>query len=187
MQYKFAEDISNYYLIKPIIMPLIVAGCALFEYLVFDSHYISYLLVFYLVAMSVGFILFLGAYPYILYFSNLKVSQLDTFKVFLRNPRIRYLRGTENNSSVYFLKTNDLIIYFNVAIKDFNALSGHSLEHFKNMIAYKQIAGLSMDEFVVIKYGEDYLSLSSEDISMLDVPFYKMTPQHFKSLQMLKI
>lgn len=93
----------------------------------------------------------------------------------------------KQNANIYFFKKNGVNIYFDSASDHFQSLTDYSLQRLKIGISLEDSKTLSLENFLVLQCDDNYISVSSDDLSLLDIDMFNMDRNHFDVLRMLKI
>lgn len=184
--YKFASQFTNAYLFRKLAGYSILVILSFAEFLYFNSLAMGIILTFFIawelfqvgtVLAIVGFLFFTG-----------KVDKKDAkiYGLLFTNFKMRSLFKSEN-SNIYFFKNNGVNIYFDSASDNFHSLPERSLEHLKNSINEEKSKNVLFENFLVLQCDNNYISVSSDDLALLDVDVFSLDKNHFDVLRMLKI
>lgn len=189
LEYKYPKSLTNGRLIKRLIPLFLLSALALLEYVMTGSHYLTYFLG---VCLALLFIISLGEICKYFQVRRLSKREADfntntTEALFYLNWKIKNFCSTDQVSNTFFFKQDDLIIFFGEPDSSFKAMDKTKLQLFKDSLTQSTMGHIKFGGFLVIKNKDDYISLSSDELKMLNVPITKINQETFKAIEMLKI
>lgn len=184
--YKFASQLTNAYLYRKLAGQSILVILAFAEYFCFNSLAMGILFTCFIAWELLQVIVVLSIIGFITFTHKVDKKDSAIYSLLFTRFKMRSLFKSEN-SNVYFFKNNGVNIYFDSASEDFQPLSEHSLGRFKESIKEEKSKNISFENFLVLKCDDNYISVSSDDLRLLNIDIFNMDRNHFDVLSMLKI
>lgn len=184
--YKFASHLTNAYLYRKFSGISILLVMAFTEYYYHESLVMGLVAVLFLAWESLKLISVVGIIAYIVLTKKTTDKEIDSYRLFFTNIRIRSFFKSEN-PNVYFIKKNGLKIYFDSTSHCFEVMSDLSLDRFKLGIKEEKLKDISLQNFLILSHQNQYVSVSTDDLLMLDIDLLNIDKNHFDILRMFKI
>lgn len=184
--YKFATCMNNIYLYRKIGGVAILLSLAIAEYWYFKSTAMAIVLTCILlweVFKMLGVVSIIG---YIVFTKKVDDKERNNYRLFFTNLHVRAFFKSKN-PNVYFLKRNGIQLYYDSNSDCFESMTESSLERFKEGMKTEKLDNVSLENFLVLLYDNQYLSVSSSDLSLLDIDLFDIDRSHFEILRMFKI
>lgn len=183
--YKFASQFTNAYLYRKLAGQAILVVLSFAEYLFFNSLVMGIIFTAFIAWELLQVIGVLSIIAFITFTGKIDKRESEIFTLFFTHLKIRSLFKV--NSNIYFFKHNGVNIYFDSASDNYQSLSEYSLREFKDSIKEEKAKNISFENFLVLNCDDNYLSVSSADLQLIDVDIFNMDRNHFDLLRMLKI
>jgi hypothetical protein len=184
--YKFASQFTNAYLYRKLAGQSILVVLAFAEYFYFNSLAMGIVFTCFIAWELLQLIIVLSIIGFIAFTKKLDKREYATFALFFTRFKMRTLFKSEN-PNIYFFKNNGVNIYFDANSDDFKSLSEDYLSRFKNNIKEEKSKSVAFEHFLILNCDDNYLSVSSDDLQLLNVDIFNMDRNHFDVLRMLKI
>lgn len=185
--YKVTADFSKYGFIKNMDFSFSLAFLSFLEYSYFNTLYMA--IVFSTVMAFIVFkiLVYFGIMVYVLSGDKVEGDNLSVVKLFLKTLKVRNFHLSKNKTELYFVNNDGVNIYFGNPYTEFPALCSDHVNHFNKNLIGNTLKHVYMHNFLILNVNNDYISLSSEELSMLDVRVDKITKRHFEIAKMMKI
>jgi hypothetical protein len=183
--YKFASQFTNAYLYRKLAGQAILVVLSFAEYLYFNSLVMGIIFTCFIAWELLQVIGVLSIIAFITFTGKVDKRESKIFTLFFTRLKMRSLFKV--NSNIYFFKNNGVNIYFDSASDNYQSLSEYSLRLFKDSLKEEKSKNISFDDFLVLNYDDNYISVSSADLQLIDVDIFNMDRSHFDVLSMLKI
>lgn len=188
LEFKYPKSLNMNRMLKRWIPVCLLSGLAFLEYFLSGAYYFTYFLA---ICLGLLFIASLGTVSkYIYIFIESKKQGFNgntTEALFYLNWKVRNFCSTDQVSDTFFFKQDDLTVFFGEPDSSFEAMDKTKLQLFKDSLTQSVMGHIKFGGFLVIKHKEDYISLSSDEFKLLNVPITKINQDTFKAIEMLKI
>lgn len=183
--YKFATQLTNAYLYRKLSGYGILVAFSFVEYFYFDSLVMGILFTSFVVWELLQVILLLNIIFFIVFTRKVDTKDSAIYTLFFTHFKMRHLCKAEN-SNIYFIKNNGVHIYFDASSEDFHLLSDSYLNRFQEVIKNEK-PKITFKNFLVLHCEDIYISVSSDELQLIDVDMFNINRNHFDILRMLKI
>lgn len=184
--YKFASQLTNTYFFRKLSGQGILIVLALAEYFYFKSFAMSILSMSFMLWEFIQAFCILSIISYLVLTKKVTEKDVKIYKLLMTRLNMRCLIKSKN-ANIYFFKNNGITVYFDSASDQFNDLTEYSLNRFKENIKDEKSKELSLENFLIFHSNNNYISVSSDDLSLVDVDIFNVDKNHFDVLSMLKI
>jgi len=189
-EFKYPRTVSgfNIKLSRSVQLSLGLCSLALIEFFLAGTFYFSYLLTILLAFLSLSFVGHILRRKYLTWQSNKKGISLNTVDaLFYLNLKVRQFCSSDQVSNTFFYKNDGLIVFFGEPETSFEAMTYGDLLTFKQSLVQPVMGHVKFGGFLVIKDKDDYISLSSSEFEMLNVPVTDINQDHLTLIKMARI
>lgn len=183
--YKFATQLTNAYLYRKLSGYGILVALSFVEYFYFDSLVMGIVFTSFIVWELLQVVLLLSIIFFIVFTGKINAKDSAVYTLFFTHFKMRNLCRSEN-SNIYFIKKNGVNIYFDASSEDFQPLSDIYLSRFPEVIKNEK-PKITFKNFLVLHCEDIYISVSSDELQLIDVDMFNINRNHFDILRMLKI
>lgn len=184
--YKFASQLTNAYLFRKLAGYGILVVLSVAEYFYFGSLAMGIIFTSFVAWELLKSFCLLSILIFIVVAGKVSEKDSKIYKLLFTHMTMRNLLQKQN-ANIYFFKKNGVNIYFDSASDHFQSLTDYSLQRLKIGISLEDSKTLSLENFLVLQCDDNYISVSSDDLSLLDIDMFNMDRNHFDVLRMLKI
>jgi len=184
--YKFAVHLTNTYLYRKIGGVAILLSLAIAEYWYFKSTAMAIILTCVLAWETFKLLGVVSIIAYIVFTKKVDDKERNNYRLFFTNLTVRAFFKSKN-PNVYFLKRNGIQLYYDSTSDCFKSMTDSSLDRFKEGMKTEKLDNVSLENFLVLLYNNQYLSVSSDDLSLLGIDLFDIDKNHFEVLRMFKI
>jgi len=188
LEFKYPKSLNMTQMLKRWLPVCLLSGLAFLEYFLSGAYYFTYFLA---VCLGLLFIASMGTvFKYIYIFKESKKQGFNkntTDALFYLHWKVRNFCSTDQVSDTFFFKQDGLTVFFGEPDSSFEAMDKTKLQLFKESLTQSTMGHIKFGGFLVIKNKDDYISLSSYQFKMLNVPITKINQDTFKAIEMLKI
>lgn len=187
-EHKRPRSVTGFKISWAIIIQMSLSVVALSEFFIFGTFYSSYLLASALFLAMMNFIGHFIKYSHFLWKSKFDTNfnKNTTDVLFYLNFKIQQLCSINKVSNTFFYKNDGLIVFFGEPETTFSAMHRDALQFFKESVKHSA-CHLRFGGFVIIKDKENYISLSSDEIKMLEIPVTNINQDYLSLIQMNRI
>lgn len=188
LEFKYPKSLDYRQLIKRWIPVFILSGLAFLEYFLSGAYYFTYFLAICLILLFIACLGTMSKYIYVLNESKKQGFNTNTTDaLFYLNWKVRNLCSSDQVSDTFFIEQDGLTVFFGNPNYSFDAMNAKKLKMFKDSLTQSTMGHVKFGGFLVIKNNDNYISLSSNEFKMLNIPITKINQETFKAIQMLKI
>lgn len=184
--YKFASQLTNAYIFRKLTGQCILMVLAFAEYFYFDGFVMSIVSISFIGWELLHAVCILSIIAYLVITKKVDKKDIQIYGLLFTRLNMRSLCKSEN-PNIYFFKHNGINVYFDISSENFQSLHESYLDRFKENIKEEKSNKISFKDFLVLHCGDNYLSVSSDDLSLVDVDIFNLDRNHFDVLSMLKI
>lgn len=184
--YKFASQLTNAYLFRKLAGYGILATLAFAEYFYFNSLAMGIIFTSFVAWELLKSFCLLAIMAFLVISGKVTDKDSRIYRLLFSHIKMRNLLQSEN-ANIYFFKKNGINIYFDSASDHFQSLTDYSLARLKLSITDEKSKTLALENFLVLQCDDNYISVTSDDLSLLDLDIFNMDRNHFDVLRMLKI
>lgn len=189
LDYKMPHSVTGFNFSRAFQVSLGISTLSLTEYFIFSTFYSSYLLSVLFGAFFIGFIGYFIRQQYFCWLSKNKsdFKTNTTDALFYLHLKVRQFCSTDQVSNTFFYKRDGLIVFFGEPDTTFNAMDKTKLQLFEKSLTQSTMGHIDFGGFVVIKDNHEYISLSSDEFSQLNVAVTDISQDHLKLVHMARI
>lgn len=188
LEFKYPKSLDYRQLIKRWIPVFILSGLAFLEYFLSGAYYFTYFLAICLILLFIACLGTMCKYIYVLTESKKQGFNTNTTEaLFYLNWKVRNLCFSDQVSDTFFIEQDGLTVFFGNPNYSFDSMNAKKLKMFKDSLTQSTMGHVKFGGFLVIKNNDNYISLSSDEFKMLNIPITKINQETFKAIQMLKI
>jgi hypothetical protein len=184
--YKFASQLTNAYFFRKLSGQVILIVLAFAEYFYFTSFAMSVISMSFIAWEILKGVCILSIIAYLVITKKVDKKDLQIYGLLFTQLKMRNLCNSEN-PNIYFFKHNGINVYFDISSDNFQSLHESYFDRFKANIKEEKSKYMSFDNFLVLHCGDNYISVSSDDLSLVGVDIFNLDKNHFDVLSMLKI
>lgn len=188
LEYKYPKSLTHGRMIKRLMPLAFLSVLALMEYVLTGYHYFTYFL-----SACLGFMFIATLGDVCKYFYMINAKRKADFNentidaLFYLNWKVKNFCSTDQASRTFFFNQDGLTVFFGDPNSSFEAMDKTKLQLFKDSLTQSTMGHVKFGGFLVIKNKDDYISLSSDEYKLLNVPIIKINQDTFKAIEMLKI
>ena len=190
-EYKHPHTVTGFNLkrSRSVQICLFLSALVLTEFMLIGTFYSSYLLAVNFAFLSLGFIGHVIFHKYISWMVKHKEGFTATTEnlLFCLHLKVRQFCSTDRMSGTFFYKNDGLIVFFGKPETKFDAMSPSDLVFFQESLVQSTMGHVNFGGFLVIKDKNDYISLSSAEFEMLNVPVTDINQDHLTLIKMARI
>lgn len=188
VEFKYPKSLDTTRMLKRWLPVGLLSGLAFLEYFLSGAYYFTYFLAICLGLLFIAFLRTVFKYIYIFIESKKQgFNENTTEALFYLNWKVRNFCSTDQVSDTFFFKQDDLTVFFGDPNSSFEAMDKKRLQLFKDSLTQSTMGHVTFGGFLIIKHKDDYLSLSSDEFKMLNVPITSINQDIFKAIEMMKI
>jgi len=180
--YKFASQLTNAYIFRKLTGQCILMVLAFAEYFYFDGFVMSIVSISFIGWDLLHAVCILSIIAYLVITKKVDKKDIQIYGLLFTRLKMRSL-----NPNIYFFKHNGINIYFDISSDNFQSLHESYLDRFKENIKDEKSKNISFKDFLVLNCGDNYVSVSSDDLALVGVDVFNLDKNHFDVLRMLKI
>lgn len=184
--YKFASQLTNAYFFRKIAGQAILIVLAFAEYFYFDGFVMSIVSMSFIGWELLQAVCILSILAYLVLTKKVDKKDIQIYGLLFTQLKMRSLSKSEN-PNIYFFNHNGINVYFDISSDNFQSLHESYLDRFKENIKKEKSKSISFKDFLVLHCGDNYISVSSDDLSLVGVDILNLDKNHFDVLSMLKI
>lgn len=184
--YKFASQLTNAYFFRKLSGQGILIVLAFSEYFYFNSFAMAVISIAFIAWEILKAVCILSIIAYLVISRKVDKKDLQIYGLLFTRLKMRNLCNSEN-PNIYFFKHNGINIYFDSSSDNFQSLHDSYFDRFKANIKEEKSKYMSFDNFLVLHCDDNYISVSSDDLSLVGVDIFNLDKNHFDVLSMLKI
>lgn len=184
--YKFASQLTNAYFFRKIAGQAILIVLAFAEYFYFDGFVMSIVSMSFIGWELLQAVCILSILAYLVLTKKVDKKDIQIYGLLFTRLKMRSLSKSEN-PNIYFFNHNGINVYFDISSDNFQSLHESYLDRFKENIKKEKSKSISFKDFLVLHCGDNYISVSSDDLSLVGVDIFNLDKNHFDVLSMLKI
>lgn len=184
--YKFASQLTNAYIFRKLTGQCILMVLAFAEYFYFDGLVMSIVSISFIGWELLHAVCILSIIAYLVITKKVDKKDIQIYGLLFTQLKMRSLCKSEN-PNIYFFKHNGINVYFDSSSDSFQSLHESYFDQFKANIKEEKSKYMSFDNFLVLNCDDNYISVSSDDLSLVGVDVFNLDKNHFDVLRMLKI
>lgn len=166
-----------------------ISALVLIEFMLIGTFYSSYILAIAFTFLTLGFIGHFVRRQYLSWMAKNRANfnSKKAEVLFYLHLKVRQFCSTDQMSNTFFYKNDGLIVFFGDPDTSFEAMTPNRLVFFQESLVQSTMGHVDFGGFLVIKDKDGYISLSSSEFEMLNVPVTDINQDHLTLIKMARI